>query len=451
MTGNDTSENYVNWFRHSSPYIHQHRNKIVVVMLPGEFIATDHLSNIISDLAVMVSLGLKIVIVHGARMQIDAALASKNLESEFHRDIRVTPHDQLSEIIAAVGQVRFHIEAAASSGLPNSAMHGSRLRLRSGNFVYAKPRGILDGIDYQFTGEVRNVDDESILSELDDSAIVLVSPVGYSLTGEMFNLSFSDVAVSVATAIQADKLITYNDDGQIRDASDHAYREMTLLQCKKFLVETQRHKQNNTYFSLQACHRACDGGVSRAHIISAAEDGAILKELFTRDGSGTMIYRDSYETIRRARIEDVAGILSLIEPLEVEGALVKRSRELLENEVDYFTVMEKDNLIIGVAALYPAHESGFGEIACVAVDQDYRGVGRAKKLLIHLERQASRMGVRTLFVLTTRTAHWFLEQGFTESLVEALPVEKRALYNMQRRSKVFTKRVSARASTIDLS
>lgn len=420
-------------------------------MIPGEFIEAPFLSNIVSDIAVLSSLGIKVVVVHGARKQIEEALSKQNFPSEFHKGVRITPHEHLQEILRAVGATRSLIEAAFSSGLPSSAMHGSRLSIRGGNFVSAKPRGVIDGIDHQFTGEIRNVDGEGINGLIKDNNIVVVSPLGYSLTGELFNLSFADVAVEIAKAIQADKLVTYNDDGQIRDADDKNYHQMTLLQCKKFLVETQRHHQDNTYFSLQACHKACDGGVPRAHIISAREDGAILKELYTRDGSGTMIYRDSYETIRRARIEDVAGILNLISPLEDSGTLVKRSRELLENEINCFTVMEKEGYVIGCAALYPVPKTQFAEIACVAVAPEYRGGGRAKKLLLHIERQAARIGAHTLFVLTTQTAHWFLERGFAEKAVDSLPVERQALYNYQRKSKVFTKRITVRATTVDLS
>jgi len=446
----NTSNEYIQWFRQASPYIHQHRGKVAVVMLPGEFSQAPFLTNIVNDIAVLTSLGLKIVVVHGARPQIDAALSESQLETAFHDGIRITPSDHMNEIFKAVGSTRYHIEACFSCGLPNSAMHGSRLRLRSGNFVSAKPRGVIDGVDYQYTGTIRNVDADGICDLLDDGNIVLVSPMGYSLTGEMFNLSFADVAVSVATSIDADKLIVYNDQGAIVDVHDRPHQEMTLLQCKKFLVETQRHNKNNSYFSLQACHQACDGGVSRAHIINAKEDGGILKELYTRDGSGTMIYRDSYETIRRARIEDVAGVLNLISPLEESGVLVKRSRERLETEIGSFTVMEKDGSIIGCAALYPSSDRHFAEVACVAIHDEYRRNGRANKLLTHLERQAAKIGAHTLFVLTTQTSHWFLEMGFGESSVEALPVERQELYNLQRKSKVFVKRITVRPSTVDL-
>ncbi|WP_370980837.1 amino-acid N-acetyltransferase [Agaribacterium sp. ZY112] len=440
----------INWLRQASPYIHKHRGKIAVVMLPGEFIDDGCITHIIDDLALLTSLGMKLVVVHGARPQIEDTLQQAGLENDYHKGSRITSQGQMLEVIKAVGQARLGLEAQFSCGLPNSAMHGSRLKVRSGNFVSAKPRGVIDGVDYQFTGEVRSVDAEGIIDEICDGNIVLISPIGYSLTGELFNVSFSDVAVAVSKAISADKLIAYNDDGQIRDANQNCFHELTLLQCKKFLVETQRHSKSHSYFSLEACHRACDGGVPRAHIISAKEDGAVLKELFTRDGSGTMIYRDSYETIRRARIEDVAGILSLIEPLEAEGILVKRSRELLETEINCFTVMEKDNLIIGCAALYPITGTKFAEVACVAMHTEYRGGGRASKLLTHVERQSARLGASTLFVLTTQTAHWFLEQGFVESSIELLPSVRQQLYNLQRKSKIFSKYINIKATTIEL-
>jgi len=152
-----------------------------------------------------------------------------------------------------------------------------------------------------------------------------------------------------------------------------------------------------------------------------------------------MVYRDNYETIRRARIDDVVGILNLIEPMEQQGILVKRSRELLENEIEYFTVMEKDSLVIGCAALYPLSSPNSAELACVAINSEYRKDGRAAKLLTHIERQATKLKIEKLYALTTQTSHWFIEQGFIESGIEMMPVEKREMYNFQRNSKVFVK------------
>lgn len=436
---NIDTQNYVNWFRHSCPYINAHRGKTFVIMLPGDCVEQSNFGNIVSDIALLNSLGVKLVVVHGARTQIDEQLTAANTTSTFHRGLRITSKDDMLSVLQAVGATRFQLEAHFSNGLPSTPMYGAKIRIRSGNFVTAMPQGIIDGVDLQYTGKVRNVDRQGITSVLDSGAVALVSPLGYSPTGETFNVNFADVAIHIALGIQADKLIAYNDDGPIRDAQGTIYREMTLLKCEKFLVEQPLENRSNTYFSLRACHKACDGGVPRAHVISSEEDGALLKELLTRDGAGTMVYRDSYETIRRARIEDVQGLLKLIEPLESDGVLVKRSRELLEREVNCFTVMEKDGLIIGCAALYPFSEPTAGELACVAIHKDYRRDGRAAKLLTHIERQALKIGVKKLYVLTTQTAHWFLEQGFVETMVDLLPVERIALYNYQRKSKVFVK------------
>jgi amino-acid N-acetyltransferase len=432
-------DDYVRWFRHSSPYINAHRDKTFVIMLPGNCIEQANLSNIISDIALLNSLGIRLVVVHGARHQIDEQLAEKNVQSQFHQGLRITSKNDIDQVVAAVGATRLWLEAGFSNGLPNSPMHGAKIRVRSGNFITAMPQGVIDGVDFQHTGKVRSVDKTGLISLLATGAIGLISPLGYSATGEIFNLSFADAAVSVAAAIQADKLIAYNDDGRILDKDGKEYRELTRLQCEKFLIDQPIHSRDNTYFSLRACLKACDSGIARAHVISANEDGSLLKELFTRDGSGTMVYRDNYETIRLATIEDVVGILNLIEPLEAEGILVKREREILEREIHFFTVMEKDGTIIGCAALYPYSENNAGELACMAVHPDHRRDGRAAKLLKHIERQAVSINLNRLFVLTTQTAHWFIEQGFTACAIEDLPMERRKLYNYQRQSKVFVK------------
>ncbi|WGO98229.1 amino-acid N-acetyltransferase [Saccharophagus degradans] len=433
------TDQYVNWFRASSPYINAHRGKTFVIMLPGDCIDQPNFPNIISDIALLNSLGVKLVVVHGARTQIEAQLNASGVQSKFHRGVRITEREHLADVLKAVGQTRFTLEANLSSGLPNSPMHGSKIRIRGGNFITAMPQGVIDGIDHHLTGKVRSVDTKGVREQLDEGSITLVSPLGNSFTGEVFNLSFADVAIHIATAIQADKLIAYNDDGPICDKDGGRYRELTLIKCEKFLVDQGQNNTSNTYFSLRACYKACDGGVPRAHVISAAEDGALLKELFTRDGSGTMVYRDSYETIRRARIEDVLGILNLIEPLENEGILVKRSRERLETEIDFFTVMEKDNLIIGCSALYPIEDENFAEIACVAIHPAYQRGGRAAKLLSHLEKQAEGAKLKRLLVLTTQTSHWFVEQGFVEGHIDMLPLKRKELYNYHRNSKIFIK------------
>ena len=190
---------------------------------------------------------------------------------------------------------------------------------------------------------------------------------------------------------------------------------------------------------LHTARQACQAGVSRCQIISYSDDCALLEELFTHDGSGTLVANDDYEKARAADIEDVGGILELIAPLEHEGILLKRSRELLETEISQFRLLERDGRAIACAALYPFPEEGCGEIACIVSHPDYRGGRRGQRLLGELEREARRQGLDRVFVLTTQTAHWFIEQGFSESSRDALPDAKQSLYNLQRNSKVFFK------------
>ncbi len=438
---NNGCDPFLKWFRHVAPYIHDHRGKTFVILIPGECLGQPNFVNIISDIAILRALGIRLVVVHGARLQIEEELRRAEITSHFHRGARITERSHLPYVLKAVGTARWQLESLFSSGLPNSPMYGARIKIRSGNFITAMPQGIIDGVDHQMTGKVRSVDSQAIGDIVRQDVLVLLSPLGYSITGEVFNLSFADIGVSVAESIKADKLLVFNDDGPIYDKDGTLYRQLNLDQCRNFLAEQAQHAPANSYFSLRTCYTACKKGVPRAHIISSSEDGTLLRELFTRDGSGTMVHSDSYEVLRPARPDDVAGILNLIAPLEKKGILVKRSRELLENEIGYFTVMEKDNLVIGCAALYPIQDSSSGELACFAVLREYQKGGRARNLLAHMEKEANRLHLGEIYVLTTQAAHWFIEQGFVEASVDSLPASRKVMYNYQRNSKVLVKRL----------
>jgi len=407
-------------------------------MLPGAAISHSNFANIIHDIALLNHLGVRIVLVHGARAQIEQQLTAQNIQTDMHQGRRVTDAAALDCFIHAVGATRFAIESALSTGLPNSPMHNADIQVRSGNIVTAMPCGITDGIDLQYTGKVRKIDAYGLDEMLFNGSIALISPIGYSLTGEAFNLAYTEVATEIAVALEADKLIAFTKNNGVLDDNGELQRQLTLLQCEKLLL---RKDTTDSHFSLKACYNACDRGVNRAQLISYTSDGALIKELFTRDGFGTMLHRDSYELIRRARIDDVGGILNLIEPLEQEGILVKRSRERLEQEIEHFTVMEIDGTIIACAALYPFIHDDSAELACVATHPEYRKNGRAAKLLAHIEKQASKLKMTQLFILTTQTEHWFQEQGFALSSLEILPQERLKLYNYQRNSKIFVKKL----------
>ena len=434
----EDSKAYIEWFRHSSPYINAHRGKTFVLLLEGEAIEHENFSNIIQDIALLNSLGVKLVLVHGARPQIENRLQRAGIKTNFHKGTRITCSEALDSVCEASGYLRGHIEALLSMGLPNSPMHLSHLKVCSANVVVAKPKGIHDGVDFLHTGEVRKVDSQCIKELLNLNAVVLVSPLGYSPTGEIFNLQASDVATEVATQLQADKLISFDEHTGLLDEQGKLLRELKLSEAS-FLCENNKLGEQKA--STQAIIKACESGVERVQIISYKENGALIKELFTRDGCGSLIYHDSYESIRTATIDDIGGVLELIDPLEQQGVLVRRSRELLENEITKFTVIERDGTIIACAALYPYMKEAQGEVACIVTHPEYRGNNLGERLLSYVEKQANSIGLGTLFVLTTQTAHWFLEQGFSEVLPADLPELRQQFYNYQRNSKVFTKTI----------
>jgi len=441
-------QNFVNWFRSATPYIHAFGGRTFVIAFGGEVVDEKQFVALSHDLNLLASLEVRLVLVHGARPQVEQRLKRDKLMPVFHNGLRVTDDEAMEAVKEANGAIRVDIEALLSMGLVNSPMAGADIRVASGNFVTAKPLGVRNGVDLQHTGEVRKVDALSIQKRLNDGELVLLSPLGYSPTGEAFNLSLEDVAVSAAIALDADKLIFLMDSQGIYNLRGELLREMTAEKAKNLLKNVQNSAQNNeapvnfsddVNYYLPAAVRACEQGVARTHLISRHIDGAIIQELFTLEGIGTMVTELSLETMRQADIDDVGGILKLIEPLESEGVLVRRGRERIEMEIDHFYVMEHDNRTIGCAAIYPFATESMAEFACLAIDPQYRGGGRGDKLFNYCQNQAKALGFKQLFCLTTRTEHWFLERGFIEGSIEKLPAEKQKMYNYQRKSKVFIK------------
>ncbi|WP_299020424.1 amino-acid N-acetyltransferase [uncultured Photobacterium sp.] len=432
------STDLVKGFRQSAPYLNAHNGKTIVIMLGGEAIAHNNFPHIVNDIALLNSLGLRIVLVYGARPQITQLLGSHGDSSPYHKDVRITDKRTLELAKQAAGQLQLDITARFSMGLNNTPMAGSQIHVVSGNFIIAQPLGIDDGIDYHHSGRIRRIDCQAIHRQLDQQSIVLLGPIASSVTGECFNLTSEEVATQLAIRLKADKLIGFcSEQGVITDDGSVA-SELLPHEAEKALQNliNKRADDCGTGRFLRGAISACLAGVPRSHLISYKEDGALIQELFSLDGIGTQIVMASAEKIRRAGIDDIGGILALIRPLEQEGILVRRSREQLEQEVGQFTIIERDNQIIGCAALYPFVEEKMAEMACVAIHPDYRDGDRGGILLNSLRQHAKNQGLKHLFVLTTRSLHWFLEQGFYESNVEQLPMAKKALYNFQRRSKI---------------
>lgn len=432
-----STHDWLYWFRHSSPYINTHRGRTVVLTLGGEALEHDNLLNIIHDITLLSSLGVRLVVAFGARPQISARLQAAGLTSSYHRGLRVTQEDHLPLVEEAIGALRSLLESRLSMGVLNSPMHGARIRVASGNLITARPVGVLDGVDLAYTGRVRRVDVSGIERLLEQGWIVLLPPLGYSPTGDAFNLSYEDVGSQAAAALRAEKLIIFTRHQGVMDEQGKLLRELNVRQANERL-RTDGMDGHDADLLRAAC-TACVHGVRRAHIISYADNGALLEELFTRDGSGTLVSDDNYEQVRSARAEDISGILGLIQPLEEQGILVRRPQEMIETEIDRFVVDERDGMIIGCAVLYLYPEERSGELACFAVNPDYRRFGRGDQILQMVERLAREQGVDELFVLTTQTEHWFRERGFAPVPPQRLPASRQASYNPQRNSKVFVK------------
>lgn len=436
----DTS-GYARWFRASTPYISAHRRRTFVVLLGGEAIAHANLANIVHDLALLHVLGVRLVLVHGARPQIDAALDDPGGPGHrFHGHRRITDRDSMETLLGVYGQVRATLESHFSTGLPTSPLRNADIATVTGNFVVARPIGVLDGVDHLFTGQVRRVHEQRVRSALDAGNLVLLSPIGYSPSGQPFNLAADELAAETALALGADKLIMFDAEGYVRDEHGQALPDLVPADLESLLDRCPPEPYVANQW--RAMLRACRGGVPRCHLVSYAEDGALLQELFTAQGHGSELVEQRGDMVRRARSDDVAGIVEVIRPLEEAGVLVRRDRDRLELEVGNFHVAELDGIVVGCCALYPLEEDA-AELACVAVHEAYRRTGIqpgiGARLLAAAEAAARASGIRRLFVLTTQTRDWFAEHGFVDAAVADLPARKQALYNYQRNSKVMMK------------
>jgi len=427
---NLSTDQAISWFRQASPYIKEHQGKTVVICVPDRLLGSELISTLTHDLMLLSHLGVRLVLSFGLRGDVDARLKAS---PTFHDGRRVTDDEALQALIEAAGNARSELESKLSMGLPNTPMAGAHLSVCSGNFITARPFGIHNGIDFQHTGTVREVQDLSIRSLLESRHLVLLPPLGYSLTGEVFNLPAEEVALEAAVALQADKLVYFvpqlpaNDKGDwLRESYAAEIRAIADEQDDESLARTYRH----------AC-LASEQGVNRVHLLPDSDPNALLRELFTVDGAGTLITTKAFESLRQASINDVGGIIELIEPLQQDGTLVKRSREQLELDINQFTVLEREGRVVACAALFIGENDSKAEIACLVTHPNYQGGGRAAKLLATLSNQAKQRGAVSLSIRTTRTAHWFIEQGFSPADVDSLPENRRASYSQSRNAKIF--------------
>jgi amino-acid N-acetyltransferase len=438
---------FVPWFRSVAPYIHAYRGKTFVVGVAGEAIAAGKLNGLVQDLAILHAIGIKLVLVHGFRPQLSEQLAAKGKASRFSHGIRITDPVALDCAQEAAGQLRFEIEAAFSQGLPNTPMANATVRVVSGNFLTARPVGIVDGVDFMHSGVVRRVDGATIRRAIDIGALVLLSPFGFSPTGEAFNLTMEDVATATAIALHADKLLFLTEVAGIREGLDDPHSaidtEIALADARRLLATMSTPQEpSDPAFYLQHCVAACEGGVERSHILPFAIDGALLMEIFTHDGMGTMVVDEKLESLREAGHDDVAAIVQLIEPFERDGTMVRRDRAEIERDIGSYTVIEHDGIIFGCAALYPYPEAHTGEMAALTISPAVQSQGDGERILKRIEQRARAAGLASIFVLTTRTMHWFIKRGFEPVAPEWLPEARKRKYNWDRRSQVLVKKLT---------
>jgi len=430
---------FVRWFREVAPYVHDFRGKTFVVAFGGELVRDGALNTLIQDLSLLSALGVRLVLVHGSRPQVNEQLRLKGHQAQFGRGLEPTSAEALECAKEAAGEIRLDIEACFSQGLPNTPMSNAQIRVISGNFVTARPVGVIDGVDYCHTGAVRKIDVNALAAILNQRAIILLSPLGFSPTGDAFNLAMEDLATSAAVALRAEKLIFLTPDAYIQNADGSIDTELARADADALLASSTLDEDTAAF--LGAASRAVKRGVARAHLLPYTLDGSVLLEIFTHDGVGTMVVEDTLDDLRPAVIDDVGAIVQLIEPLEADGTLVPRGRAMVERDVERFTVLEHDGVIYGCVALLPWLKENMVEMACLIVHPEWQGTGEGGMLLRHAEGQARAMGAQRLFVLTTRTSHWFIKRGFVQGGVADLPRERQAQYNRSRNSHIFIKRL----------
>ncbi|MEF3192764.1 MAG: amino-acid N-acetyltransferase [Halothiobacillaceae bacterium] len=427
----DTPPTLQQLLRDAAPYIHAHRGRTFVLAFAGEALLEQGLESLASDVALLSSLGVRLVLVPGSRPQIEAELHAAGLRSRFHAGLRITGEAELPHVKRAVAVQTVDLIARLSQGMPNTPLEGARLSVVTANLVIARPVGVRDGVDLGWTGEVRRIESRRLTGLLDAGHVILQPCLGTSPTGEVFNLRAEDVAVELAAAIRADKLVF------LTESASSLPTQMTLDEAAAWQDSAALSAEFRLH--LASAVQAVRRGVGRVHLVDRRNEGALLRELFTREGNGTLVTAEPVEKLRRATIDDVGGILELIRPLEDEGVLVRRPREQLELEIERYWVVDLDGRIIATAALHTFPDGPLAELACLAVHPDYRRGGRASQLLRKIEWEAVKQGLAGLFVLTTHAAHWFIEHGFCKAEVSDLPVSRQVIYNVQRNSKVFIK------------
>ena len=434
---------FIQNFRLSAKYINLFNQNIFVIALSGYVFNEDQFEKIAQDINILHSLKIKVILVYGARPQVESILVKNKIPVRLVKNMRVTSSAALKHVIEVIGAIRNKIEATLST--INSV--SERMRLSSGNFLTAMPVGIIDGIDMESTGKIRGVDVEAIKNKLNHHEIVIVSPIGYSPIGQIFNLSYEQTAANIAAAINADKLIYYVDANGILNERGELIPELTSEKAHKLISHIEEKPspesaQNLSYDDfniLKSSVFAIKNKIKKVHLINRHIDGSLIEELFTEKGSGTILTEFALENFRKATECDLKDIYRILFPLEKRKILIERDLTQIKGMINQFYVLEHDKKFVGCVSLNSFKESL--ELASFSIEPKYQRLGFGKKLLKFCELEAKKLKYDEMFILTTQSEHWFAENGFKEKSKELMPTFKKKTYQSERNSKYLTKKL----------
>ncbi|MDR2194403.1 MAG: amino-acid N-acetyltransferase [Treponema sp.] len=396
-----------------------------------------HFSSLMKDMALLAKTGFRVVIVPSAKERIDSVLRKYGIVSDYYEDMRITT----PEAISFVEMAAFHVATRFMT------LSASRVDAIIGNFIRARGLGVINGVDMQHTGAVDKVLLDSLERALKQGMVPILPCIGWSPVGKPYNIASDEIALSIASALGAIKLFIVSIDGCLKAGmydmpesvdSDENGRVIKLSphEAERILAANTDRARDTRLKSLKVGLMATKAGVERAHIVDGREEGAILKELFSNMGAGTMLYADEYEAIRALHNADIPDVLRLMEPFMQNGALLRRAPEAIQEKKDDYVVADIDGSIRACAALHDWGERQ-AEIAAVATDPSFTAMGLGRRIVNYLIKKAAKKGFERVFVLTTTTQDWFEALGFKEASVETLPARKRQSYNRQRNSNVF--------------
>ncbi|MCL1945674.1 MAG: amino-acid N-acetyltransferase [Chitinivibrionia bacterium] len=421
---NELFQDQIDTIRQTFGYLQKYKDSIFVIKIDGRLILHPIFQMLIRDVVLLHNLGIKIVFIPGTRVRINGILSSFGIETQEHNGKRISSEEALPFIKMAAFDVANQVMTMFVENGANSVI---------GDWIRARAIGVVDGVDFQYSGSVDRVDSESIMKILENNMIPIFPNIGWSLSGKPYNISSHELALKISVALGAEKLFFVTDFGAI-SINGSQVSQLTINDAKRLLDEKKGDENEETQL-LKLSYEAAKSGVKRVHIVGGHGDGTLLKEIFGNIGQGTMIYTNEYDNIRKLTHSDIPEILRITRPLVEKGILVERSTEDVTETIDEFYGYEVDKILHAVAALHSFDDANV-EIYCVAVDGVYSGMGIGKKMVSFLITLAKSQNKKRLFLLTTKTSDWFEELDFVETTPENLPKAKRDSYNQDRKSRV---------------